>query len=78
MKQGIKITISPNVEKNTWHIMQLFMSDWLSSCCKHNYTFVEEHHQYAIVFDSREDAIISRLKGIPPTLHKYISFADDK
>jgi len=51
-------------------IVDMFMSDWLSDVCHSRYDVKDG----VIDFEVQEDAIIAKLKGIPPTLTNYIMY----
>ena len=51
-------------------IIDMFMSDWLSDICHSEY-YVQGG---TISFDVPEDAIVAKLKGIPPTLKNYVVY----
>lgn len=55
---------------DTYTIIDMFMSDWLSDVCQHEYIV----NNGLIVFNVPEDAVIAKLKGIPPTLSNHIMY----
>ena len=51
-------------------IIDMFMSDWLSDVCHSSYDVKDG----TMAFEVPEDAVIAKLKGLPPTLTGYVMY----
>jgi hypothetical protein len=60
----------------------MFLDDWLGEICKEGFSIQKMYRidnfnaEYHIIFDSPEDALIVKLKDIPPDLSRFISIRE--
>lgn len=72
---NFKIRVRPDAE----HPLRLFLTEWLDDICNDNFNLVKRfddqviNEYYTVYFTSSEDELVTRLKGTPQNLEKYIT-----
>jgi hypothetical protein len=80
MKTGITVLPNYKINSDVWFPLEIFLSNWLASMCKDEFTIVKETRPaellptYSIIFELPEDASFVKLSDLPADLSKYIRF----
>lgn len=71
MNKTISYNLATDLPSRSKAILSLFLQTWLDDTST-GYTIDSTGSGFFINFDNEEDAVISKIKGIPPGLEKYL------
>ena len=79
MSNPLYYKIKDNIEIDKHHLIDLFFRDWVDDVCNNQVQFRLEQVSVSgiqdtliVDFNSVEDAVAMRLKGIPPNFERYL------
>lgn len=79
MSNPLYYKIKDNVALNKHHLIDLFFRDWVDDICDNGVNFRTERTNvsdlsdtFVVDFESQEDAIAVRLRGVPKKFQMYL------
>jgi len=72
MTVAVTVTVENSIAESSLYPLELFLSDWLSTVCAHEYNIDKMNASWNISFDSTEDALVVKLTDLPSNIGKYL------